>query len=191
MIENEKTISSKWIDNYADGMFNYTFIRLRDRETAKDLVQDTFLSALQNLDSFRGDSTEKTWLYSILKNKIIDYYRKKASDKTISYSGVNGTSNLNYYFDEQGEWKVSVRPLDWGETGYEKLHSKEFMEILHKCLSILTEQGRAIFIFKYIEEMEFEEICKELEISSSNYWVIMHRSKLQLRQCIDKNWINA
>ena len=56
---------------------------------------------------------------------------------------------------------------------------------------MLTEQGRAIFIFKYLEELEFEEICKELNISSSNYWVVMHRSKLQLRQCIDKNWINA
>jgi RNA polymerase sigma-70 factor (TIGR02943 family) len=191
MDEQGKTITSKWIDNYSDGMYNYAFVRVNNRETAKDLVQDTFLSALQNIDSFRGDSSEKTWLYSILKNKIIDHYRKKAADKSVSYSGVNGTPEPDFYFDEEGEWKVPVRPLDWGKTGYDKLYSKEFIDILHKCLSMLTEQGRTIFIFKYIEEMEFEEICKELNISSSNYWVVMHRSKLQLRQCIDKNWINA
>jgi RNA polymerase sigma-70 factor (TIGR02943 family) len=191
MVESGKTVSSKWIDSYADNMFNYAYVRVRNRETAKDLVQDTFLSALQSLDSFRGESSEKTWLYSILKNKIIDHYRKKASDKTVAFPGVDGLSELDLYFDEEGEWKVSVRPLEWSETGYDKLHSKEFIDILHKCLAMLTEHGRAIFIFKYLEELEFEEICKELNISSSNYWVVMHRSKLQLRQCIDKNWINA
>ena len=123
MVESGKTVSSKWIDSYADNMFNYAYVRVRNRETAKDLVQDTFLSALQSLDSFRGESSEKTWLYSILKNKIIDHYRKKASDKTVAFPGVDGLSELDLYFDEEGEWKVSVRPLEWSETGYDKLHS--------------------------------------------------------------------
>ncbi len=191
MPETGKIAPSSWIDNYADALFNYALVRLSDRETAKDLVQETFLSALRNLESFRGDSSEKTWLFSILKNKIIDYYRKKGSEKTVSLSDAEETSGLELYFDEEGEWKSTAQPADWSESGHDDLRSREFHEILRKCLSKLTAQCRSIFVLKYMDELEFEEICKRLEISTSNYWVIMHRAKLGLRKCIEKNWVQA
>jgi len=182
---------AKWIENFSDSLFSYAIVRVSDREIARDLVQETFLSALQNLASFRGDSSEKTWLFTILKNKIIDHYRKSSTDKTVSFSEVEGVFSLDDYFDADGEWKESAGPVNWSGGGHDDFHSKEFHEVLQKCLSKLTAQCRAIFTLKYLEELEFEEICKKLLVSTSNYWVIMHRAKLTLRRCIEKNWIGS
>jgi len=180
-----------WIEEYSDALFKFACVRVSDREAAKDLVQETFLSALQNLGSFRGESSQKTWLISILKNKIIDHYRKSAKGQSVPLVDEDGTSELDKYFDEEGEWKSSAGPVSWNASGYQILRSKEFLEILQKCLSKLSDHGRLVFVAKYLDEMKSEEICKQLELTASNYWVIMHRSKLQIRQCIEKNWINS
>jgi RNA polymerase sigma-70 factor (ECF subfamily) len=195
MPEKEKKNSAHhqahWIEEYSDALFKFACNRVGDRETAKDLVQETFLSALQNLESFRGESSQKTWLISILKNKIIDYYRKSTKGKSVPLIDEGGTSELDKYFDEEGEWKSSAGPVSWNASGYQILRSKEFLEILQKCLSKLSDDRRSVFVSKYLDELESDEICKQLELTSSNYWVIMHRAKLQIRQCIEKNWINA
>lgn len=191
MVRREPESASDWFENYADSLFNYAIVRVGDRETAKDLIQDTFLSAFQNRESFRGESSEKTWLFSILKNKIIDHYRKIAADKSVSYSQVNDPFELDTCFDAEGEWKESAGPVDWGKRANDDYTSKEFQEILLRCLQRLTAQCRVVFSLKYFDELEFEEICKQMAISTSNYWVIMHRAKLMLRRCIEKNWIEA
>ena len=180
-----------WVEEYADALFKFARVRVGDRETAKDLVQETFLSALQNIESFRGESSKETWLIAILKNKIIDYYRKKKTANSVPLIDEEGTSELDKYFDEEGEWRTSARPISWNANGYQILRSKEFLEILQRCLSKLSDYGRSIFVSKYLDELDSEEICKQLDLTSSNYWVIMHRAKLQIRKCIEKNWINA
>ena len=126
-----------------------------------------------------------------MKNKIIDHYRRKVIDRTTMVSQGEESFDLDSYFQEDGEWKESSRPIDWNESRHDDYRSKEFHETLQRCLSKLTAQCRAIFSMKYLDELEFEEICKELTISTSNYWVIMHRAKLMLRRCIEKNWIQA
>ena len=182
---------SHWVEEYSDVLFTFACLRVGDRETAKDLVQETFLSALQNVESFRGESSQETWLTAILKNKIIDYYRKRKTAKSSPLVDEDGTSELDKYFDEEGEWKSSAGPVSWNASGYQILRSKEFLEILQKCLSKLSDHGRSVFVSKYLDELDSEEICKQLEVTTSNYWVIMHRAKLQLRQCIEKNWLKA
>lgn len=195
MAEKNEKFSARqqthWVEEYSDALFKFARVRVGDRETAKDLVQETFLSALQNLASFRGESAQETWLTAILKNKIIDYYRKKKTSKSIPLIDEDGTSELDKYFDEEGEWKSSAGPVSWNASGYQILRSKEFLEILQKCLSKLSDHGRSVFVSKYLDELDSEEICKQLDLTTSNYWVIMHRAKLQIRQCIEKNWINA
>lgn len=191
MAEHELIRPREWVEKYADSLFNYAIVRVSDREAAQDLVQETFLSALRAADSFRGESTEKTWLFSILKNKIIDRYRKIATDKTSPNLDRAEDFALDEYFEEGGEWKVPARPLDWHAGPDEDLRSREFLGILQKCLDKLKAEWRAPFTLKYLEEMDSEEICKELGLSSSNYWVIMHRAKLVLRQCVEKNWLKA
>ena len=195
MPEKEKKYPARqqthWVEEYSDALFKFACVRVGDRETAKDLVQETFLSALQNVESFRGESSQETWLTAILKNKIIDYYRKRKASKSIPLIDEDGTSELDKYFDEEGEWKSSAGPVSWNASGYQILRSKEFLEILQKCLSKLSDHGRSVFVLKYLDELDSEEICKQLDVTTSNHWVIMHRAKLQIRQCIEKNWINV
>ena len=82
MPQEEITLNpDKWIDNYADYLFNYAVVRVNNSDVAKDLVQDAFFAALKSAKNFQGKSTERTWLVSILKRKVIDYYRKINSKK--------------------------------------------------------------------------------------------------------------
>ncbi|MBL0309943.1 MAG: sigma-70 family RNA polymerase sigma factor [Bacteroidetes bacterium] len=176
-----------WVKLYADGLYGWAYYRVSNKEVAQDLVQDTFLSALKSQKNFRGDSSEKTWLHTILKNKIIDYYRSKAKHQTRELN--QQVVDRDYYFDEHGQWKADAMPKDWGIDYSQPLESEEFMMVLEKCKEKLTAAQNTAFTMKYIEDMPTEEVCKELEIAPSNYWVIVHRAKLQLRKCLEINWI--
>lgn len=178
---------AQWVDRYSDELYSFALSRVNDSDLAKDLVQDTFLSGLNNLSGFRGESAEKTWLYSILKNKIIDHYRKKKNTQSIE----NTMVAENYFFEESGHWSDNKPKNDWEAKNTDTINSDEFLSVLQQCKKKMTELQQAVFTLKIQEEMESEMVCKELGITSSNYWVILHRAKLQLRECLEKNWIKA
>ena len=186
----------KWIDSYADYLYSFAYNRVSDEETAKDLVQETFLSALKARDGFKGEASEKTWLISILKRKIIDLYRKNAAHPQQSFEESEQYKvAYSHYFTElgfiKGEWNKTTAPKPWDVSEKNLIEQKEFKHILTQCLSKLPKVWSSVFALKYLEEEESKNICKELEITSSNYWVIIHRAKLQMRECLEKNWIKT
>ena len=176
----------KWVQMYADALFSYAKARISDSGIAEDLVQETFLSAWKAKDGYKGEASEKNWLFAICKNKIIDHYRKKAKD-VIQY-GEGDSSSL--FFDEEEHWTNESAPKDWDLDIKQPLESKEFYKILEYCKNKLQELQQSVFILKFMEGVETAEICKVLNISPSNYWVLIHRAKLQLRSCLEKNWVN-
>ena len=182
-----ETKPKEWVKQYSNLLFRYAFVRVNDREIAKDLVQETFLAALKNLPNFRGEISEKNWLFMILKNKIIDHYRKKATGLSVQIDEI--MEEIDGYFGEDKHWHEDHLPKEWGTENTLAVETKEFYDILNKCLNKLTELLHIVFAMKYLEEKDSEEICKELNITSSNYWVILHRAKLQLRVCIEKKWL--
>ncbi len=167
-------------------LFTYAVSRISNSETAKDLVQDTFLSAIKNSDSFRGEISEKNWLFAILKNKIIDHYRSKSRKLVLELN--THLEEAEIFFDEEENWKPSARPQLLTADYSKNIETKEFYEVMEKCKQKLAELQNMVFSMKYLDEKNSDEICKELNISSSNYWVLMHRAKLHLRQCLEKNW---
>ena len=177
----------QWITQYADVLYSYTLPRVNDSALAEDIVQETFLSAWKARDSFKGEASEKSWLFTICKNKIIDYYRKKARDIV---QPMSETVPNDRFFDEAEHWTQEDKPLDWGIDYQQKIDNKEFYKVLDGCKKKLQEIQQAVFSMKYLEELDSVEICKALGITSSNYWVLIHRAKLQLRSCLEKNWIN-
>lgn len=183
----------KWIERYADYLFGFAFTRINRQDVAEDLIQDTFLSALKAQETFRHDSSEKTWLTSILKRKIIDYYRKKSTQSELNILDRDGKDGFTaHFFEAEGaktdHWVDSTAPKNWGNDFDTKVESDEFYGILQSCLGKLPEKWAAVFTLKNMDDLKSEEICKELGIAPSNYWVIMHRAKLQLRECMEKNW---
>lgn len=173
-----------WVDLYSETLLSWAYHKTQNQQTAEDLVQDTFLSAVQAFHNFKGNSEPKTWLFSILNNKITDHYRKELK-KPI----VNDDRFLANFFDENGHWRNDAMPTEWN-VDEELLDNSEFQHVLKWCMQKLPSVWLLVIRLKYFENKGGSEICKELEISSSNFWQLIHRSKLQLRKCLDKNWFN-
>ena len=177
---------NKWIDTYADYLFNYAVVRVNNSDIAKDLVQETFFAGLKSAKNFEGKSTERTWLVSILKRKIIDYYRKINSKKG------QAEVRMNFYDngDNEGNWIEERVPQSWNNEAEKTIENQELKNQIDHCIEALPEKYAMVFRMKTIQEFETEEICKELNITPSNLWVIIHRARTQLRNCMEKNWFN-
>lgn len=179
----------QWVATHADYLYAYAITRVNDEEQAKDLVQETFLAALQKTAGFEGRSTERTWLTAILKNKIVDVYRKKSSG--LRHAEVKEAEHEQdaFFDDESGHWLKANAPVAIGIEDKDPLVSKEFEQVLKSCLQKLPALWNAVFTMKLIDEELTDTICSELKVSPSNFWVIIHRAKLNLRACLQKNWI--
>lgn len=181
-----KLIPEKWVDRYGDYLYNFAIPRVNDSELAQDLVSETFLAGLKSAKNFKGDATERTWLISILKRKIIDQYRKANSKKG------KAEVRMSYYTSDSGDG-------DWLEERVEDLRNptiedqieqEELREALDSCIACLPERYATIFVQKTIEKLETETICKEHNITASNLWVILHRARVQLMECLNQKWYN-
>ncbi|MGZ5253296.1 MAG: sigma-70 family RNA polymerase sigma factor [Flavitalea sp.] len=175
---------SQWIREYSDLLFSYAMNRGFDRETSRDLVQDTFLAAWKNHEGFRGEASVKNWLFTILKNKIIDHFRKHSRSMMVE------VKEEGFFFDEKDHWKTTQYPVEWTVEFSDNTARKEFMQVFRSCGSKLKELQHAVVTMKYMEDMDSQEICKNLNISSENFWVLMYRAKLKLRACLQKNWLD-
>ncbi|MBC7950143.1 MAG: sigma-70 family RNA polymerase sigma factor [Chitinophagaceae bacterium] len=182
------TAPNQWVEQYADYFYAYTIARINDEELARDLVQETFLAGLERLDRFEGKSTERTWLTAILRNKIVDVYRQRSS----GLNNDNAISNIDeqddFFNADDGHWKETHYPKEFARTPDDQLLAKEFHIVLRRCMNKLPSLWIAVFTMKHMDELATENICKELKVTAANFWVIVHRTKLNLRACLQKNW---
>ena len=185
MEHNSVFVPEKWVDNYGDELYRYTLVRVKDNGFAEDIVQETFLSAWRSRETYNGISSEKNWLYAICKNKIIDHFRKQSSSSSI----VVGKEE-EMYFDNNEHWKTKDSPKDWNINYDKKVEGKEFYVVLENCKKKLKDIQQQVFVLKYMEDLDTTEICETLKITQTNYWVLIHRCKLHLRSCMQKNWLN-
>jgi RNA polymerase sigma-70 factor (ECF subfamily) len=174
-----------WVDNYTGELFSWASYKVSSEEVARDLVQDTFLAAAEKIDSFKGESAPKTWLFSILNYKIIDHYRKKVKEPVRMEE-----DTLSSFFNDDQEWKKDKRPKDWNADEDHLLDNEDFQRILKQCLDALPDKWSTCMKLKYLTGKNGEEICQELEISTTNFWQILHRARLNLRDCIETNWFD-
>jgi RNA polymerase sigma-70 factor (ECF subfamily) len=173
------------VDQHADTLYRFALLRTGNTVTAEELVQETFLAALQTREKFRGDSSERTWLIGILKHKIVDHFRK-LKHEICSGDLSEQFSEKENPFNEKGRWKEP--PIQWSETPENTLECKEFWEVMTNCLNKLSLPMRRVFSLREFDEVESEEICNILDISLSNLYVLMYRSRHQLRRCLEKHW---
>lgn len=173
---------AQWVEEHTSELLGYARQRVNDSQLAEDLVQDTFLAALTGLEGFKQEASPRTWLFSILRHKLMDHYRKAFKMPQVSMDATDGSSP----FDEREMWLDDHRPANWGDT--ELLDDPEFNGILARCMGYLPEHWAAVLRLKYLEQKKTEAICKELGITTTNYWQMAHRAKLQLRECVEKHW---
>jgi len=174
---------NKWIDRYADYLFNYTITRVSNRDIAEDLVQETFFSGLKSAVNFKGEASERTWLVSILKRKIIDHYRKINSNKGKAEVRINYSEG-----ESEGDWLEERVADPFDRNAESTLENQELGLAIHNCLEKLPKKQADIFKMKTIQNFDTEAICNEFNISASNLWVIIHRARTALAGCLDETW---
>ncbi len=184
-MQNAETDINQWVNDYTEELLRRASYKINNHEDAKDIVQETFLAAAKSLDKFQGKSSPKTWLFSILNNKIIDYYRKNSKKPKTS-----DIDTVSFFFDNDGGWNAPQKPNNWEIQDNEQhlLDNYEVIEVLNYCIENLPEKFNTVIKSKYYTKKKTEEICQELGISATNIWQIMHRAKLRLRGCIEQNW---
>lgn len=183
-----------WVDRHGDSLFRFAFMRLRDETLAEDLVQEALLSAIQSLDKFAGGASERTWLTSILKHKIIDHFRKNSKQIQLTDEDTD-LSDFDHFFKREdewdGHWRINLRPVEVSETPEDVLERAEFWDVMNTCLSALPVRVASVFTLREMDGLTGEEVCEILSLSSSNFWVIMHRARMQLRTCIEFKWLRT
>jgi RNA polymerase sigma-70 factor (ECF subfamily) len=187
--EANKTFDpSVLVEQHGDFLYRYAMFRVRDEFVAEDLVQETLLAALQGMDKFSGKSSERTWLTGILKHKIIDHFRK--ASREVSFDSNDDDSTDENFFQTNGHWQSEQAPTDWNMSPSVLVENKEFWQILSQCLSTLPSRTAAAFTLREIEGLSSEEVCRVLDISSNNLWVMLHRARTQLRHDMEVKFFN-
>jgi RNA polymerase sigma-70 factor, ECF subfamily len=168
-------------------LLKFASLQLRHSGWAEDVVSDTILAVLEKPDSFSGKSSLKTWVIGILKHKIIDILRKHQHEVYIETQEDQHTDDLlDSLFDASGHWAVPTQTWQCPESNYQE---QEFFNILELCVNKLPENQGRVFMMREWLELETEEICKELDLTTSNCWVILYRARMRLRECLELNWL--
>jgi RNA polymerase sigma-70 factor (ECF subfamily) len=182
--------AERWVENYGDVLFGFAAARVRDHAIAQDLVQETFLAALKAKAGFAGRSTERTWLFGILRNKLVDYYRLQSrevslgDDETVLPEEQGAFNAKGFHKDA---WDRSLAPKPW-ETPDKSLSNQEFQGVLKTCLSKLPDRIAQVFKLREIDGLSTDEICNDLGVSSNNLCVMLHRARMSLRHCLEVHW---
>ncbi len=188
--EKTPTLSdpASWADAHGDVLYRYALARVRDPAVAEDLVQEAFLAAFRNRESFEARASERTWLVAILKNKIVDHFRKVRRENHPEDIGDFAEMD-DSSFDASGRWRVG--PAPWAKNPETVFVQKEFWGVLQGCIAELPGRLADTFVLRELEEFSGEEVCKVFSITPSNLWVSLHRARQRLRLCLERNWFGS
>ena len=174
-------------------LLRFAVAKLRDSAQAEEVVQEALLAALDGVGGFAGQSSLRTWLTSILKFKIIDFQRRIVSERRHFAAATEEADSgdpewMERMFDETGHW--NPRLGEWANPDG-ALEQKQFFEAFERCLDKLPKATGRVFFKREVMGIDTDDICKEEDISASNCWVMLHRARLALRECLDRNWFQG
>lgn len=176
------------IEALRPALLKYARLQLRNPAWADDAVSDTLLAALEKPQAFAGQSQLKTWLIGILKHKLVDQIRKNSRELSTTAGSDDGEDLDELLFSADGHWRETQH--DWGNPE-DALRQVDFMRVLEACVEKLPGQQGRLFMMREWLELESDEICKELAITPTNLWVMLHRARLRLRECLQVGWFGA
>lgn len=185
---NDSSDHFRQIEALRPALLKFARLQLRNPAWAEDAVSDTVLAALEKPQAFAGQSQLKTWLIGILKHKLVDQIRKNSREMSTTVSTDDGEDLDDLLFASDGHWREMQR--DWGNPE-DALRQVDFMKVLEACVDKLPGQQGRLFMMREWLELDSDEICKELAITPTNLWVMLHRARLRLRECLQAGWFGA
>jgi RNA polymerase sigma-70 factor (ECF subfamily) len=171
-------------------LLRFARMQLRNDAWAEDAVSETMVAALSKPQAFETTSQLTTWLVGILKHKVIDQLRSRQREVVLDADAdSDGSEELDaLMFKADGHF--NAQPSDWGNPEQD-LRSKQFFAILEACVDKLPVALGRVFLMREWLELSTEEICKEMNLSSTNLYVQLHRARLRLRECLELNWFGS
>lgn len=173
-------------------LMRYALLQLRDQTAAEDVVQETLLAAVEGSDKFSGRSSVKTWLTAILKHKIVDHIRRGAREQPLARNSAEAERGeaalVDALFAENGHW--SRPPSSWGSPE-QSFENRRFWEAFEMCSKLMPAKTAQVFVMREVMDLTTEEICKEMDITATHCWVILHRARLSLKACLDTKWFGT
>lgn len=181
---------AQWAQRYGPDLYRFAYRRVRETEVAAELVQETFLRALAARAGFRGEASERSWLFVILRRKLVDFYRQQARRVVVepTDSDPEDYETAEPLFGPDGHWLPARAPQAWPPAN-DALEQQELQQILAACQRRLPARQQLVFARRFVEEIPADDICQELALSAANFWVLVHRAKLSLRQCLERHWL--
>lgn len=177
-----------WVDEHADYLFRYALPRLRDHHATEEVLQETFLAALNAVKGFRGDSSPRTWLVGLLRRKIADHYRKRYREG--EGESIDATDpTIDAWFDEKGSWIAWPKRCELDPAVLQE--RADFWTVLQSCLQALPDRLADAFTLRVVDNRKPDEVCKVLSITPTNLWVALHRARARLRACLEVNWFQS
>ncbi len=178
------------VETHRSYLLRFATAKLRDADQAEEVVQEALLAALDGIESFSGQSALRTWLTSILKFKIIDLQRRVIIERAHFASSPQEEDSadpewFDKMFDDTGHWQPRLSAWANPDGAFEQ---KQFFDVFERCMDKLPVTTGRVFFKREVMGVETDEICKEEGITASNCWVMLHRARLALRECLDRHW---
>jgi len=173
-------------------LVKFARIQLRQDAAVEDVVQETLIALLEHPERFAGQSSLKTYAIGILKHKIVDVLRRGKREVALHDNDEDASATdmaaFDALFDETGHFRE--RPSQWGDPDA-AFQQKQFFEVLEVCVERLPAKVAQIFMMREWLELETDEICQELGVTTTNAWVMLYRARMRLRECLQLNWFGA
>jgi RNA polymerase sigma-70 factor (ECF subfamily) len=184
---NSLLTDTVFLEDIRRQMIKFATLQLSDAHQAEDAVQEALIGAMKNAASFGGRAAFKTWMFAILKNKIADILRYKQRTVNVGSLGGDDDADMSELFDNKGYWQTEERPVAWGNPEA-TLRESHFWRVFEACLEGLPPRQARVFMMREFIELEADEICAAVELTTGNLHVLLHRSRLRLRECIENHW---
>jgi RNA polymerase sigma-70 factor (ECF subfamily) len=186
--QSDTLLDGAFLEDIRRQMIRFATLQLGDGHQAEDAVQEALIGAMKNAKSFGGRAALKTWIFAILKNKIADTLRQKQRTVNIgSLQQDDDDSDMSELFDRKGFWQVDERPVGWGSPEA-TLREGQFWVVFEACLEHLPPKQARVFMMREFIELDADEICMTVELTTTNLHVLLHRARLRLRECVENNW---
>lgn len=166
-------------------LLRYARLQLASAAQAEDAVQETLLAAIEGAGRFAGRAALRTWLTGILKHKIIDQLRRSGREQPLAGDDAGETEAVEALFAADGHWRDF--PRDWGDPAA-TLENRRFWQAFELCLQRLPARTATVFKMREVMELSTDDICKAMDISATHCWVMLHRARLTLRECLRLTW---
>ncbi len=184
--EKPRLEPEQWLERHGDYLFRYALSRIHQREAAENLVQEALVAGFRARASFAGASSERTWLVGILKNKIVDHFRRHYRDRSLVEELTRRAPDPR--FSRMGRWLK--RPETWADEPSGPAQRNEFWDAFRTCLSLMPRAMAQAFSLHEIDRMDGRSICDLMSITPSNLWVMLYRARMRLRDCLTARWFN-